>query len=344
MLENTVFKLEQISNEISERYGYQVKNVEVINRGTANIYKIYTDKDILILKEFQSKYKEDDVSREVDVIEYLKLNSNVPVPEILKCKNNEKYFTYNGKVIVVQRFIEGLVCNKNENDLSTLIKSAECLGKIIMGLKEYNTDKKIDIFDWYSKEEFEKANKRYDEIIKYLPNTNLGSDIKEEIILKKNIMEKIKNTINVEELGEISNMVSHGDFSCLQCIFDENYNVRSVLDFIKVKKLPIIWEIFRSYSYADKEMINGKIHIDNLVKYVEEILKYVKLNAFDLKYLPYIYLIQLARSSYGYDEYINGGADKEKLLEFARYRTQICRNLYNQMDDILRELKKIRLE
>ena len=55
MLEKSVFtnKKETI-NFIKERYGINVTNIKIINRGSANIYSLNNDE--YILKEFQSKY------------------------------------------------------------------------------------------------------------------------------------------------------------------------------------------------------------------------------------------------------------------------------------------------
>ena len=62
-----------------------------------------------------------------------------------------------------------------------------------------------------------------------------------------------------------------------------------------------MWEIARSYSYIDKKAINGNIDVKNLVDYTKEVSKSITLNKYDLKYLPYVYLIQLARSTFGYE-------------------------------------------
>ena len=69
------------------------------------------------------------------------------------------------------------------------------------------------------------------------------------------------------------------------------------------------------------------------VKYIKEFNKYVKLNDYDLKYMSYIYLIQLLSSTYGYKEYINNNENIE-LLEFAHFRTNICKYLFNNAENI----------
>lgn len=55
-----------------------------INKGTANIFKIISNNEKFIVKEFQSKYSKENVLKEISAIEYLRKNSQVPLPIYLK--------------------------------------------------------------------------------------------------------------------------------------------------------------------------------------------------------------------------------------------------------------------
>ena len=72
MIEQTTFSNMEIQNELYKRYKLKVNNIEIVNEGTANIYKIMSDNGKFILKEFQSKYLQEDVLKEINAIEYLK--------------------------------------------------------------------------------------------------------------------------------------------------------------------------------------------------------------------------------------------------------------------------------
>ena len=141
-----------------------------------------------------------------------------------------------------------------------------------------------------------------------------------------------------KDMDTISYCTTHGDFSYLQFIYDHG-KVNSIIDFIRVKKLPIVWEIMRSYSYMGKECKNTEINIDNLVLYVKEFMKSVKLNSYDLKYMPYVYMCQLLRSTYGYKEYYQ--KDNNSILEFARFRTKLCEYLFHHCDEISSRLEEL---
>ena len=73
--------------------------------------------------------------REIKAVKYLKQNSSVPLPEFIENKNGEYYFKHKGKTVILQKFIEGNVCDKNEGDYENLIESAHYLGEIIKGLE-----------------------------------------------------------------------------------------------------------------------------------------------------------------------------------------------------------------
>lgn len=343
MIEKTAFEEKDISDELNNRYGIIVDKIERINQGTANIFKIFSKKNIYVLKEFQSKYGEADVKNEIKAINHLRKSTQIPLPEYIKLKNGESCFEHKGKIVIMQKYIYGKTYNKNEGNYSELLESAYYLGKIIEGFNNYNTDNSILISDWYSEEEFEKAERKYNEILKLVGKTEIDNRIKKDLLFKKKLLVDIRKNIN-SDINNITHKVSHGDYSSLQFIYDDNNKIKAILDFIKVKRLPIVWEIARSYSYIDKEMMNGKINIDNLVDYTKMVTKNTKLNEYDLKYLPYVYLIQLARSTYGYEQYYKDVKNKDELLKFGFYRTNICRNLNNNAKEISRRLMEIKGE
>jgi len=88
-----------------------------------------------------------------------------------------------------------------------------------------------------------------------------------------------------------------------------------------------------------KEAKNGELNIDTLVEYVKKFAKYVQLNKYDLKYAAQLYLIQIVSSPFGYKQY-NDDYEKKGLLEFALFRTNLCRYLYNNSKEISTRLQK----
>ena len=104
--------------------------------------------------------------------------------------------------------------------------------------------------------------------------------------------------------------------------------------------MPIVWEIIRSYSYVDKECKDGVFNLNTFIDYVKEVMKYIKLTEYDLKYMPYIYIFQLVSSTFGYKQY-NNDYSKTGLLDFALFRTNLCNYLYDNLEVISNELLKL---
>ncbi len=159
-------------------------------------------------------------------------------------------------------------------------------------------------------------------------------DLQDKINMSKDLL----NNFDFEIIKKMTIMNSHGDYSVQQLIYNDNSKT-TVIDFETAKKLPIIWEVLRSYSYIDEEAKNGELNIDTLVEYVKEFAKYVQLNEYDLKYAAQLYLIQIVSSPFGYKQY-NDDYEKKGLLEFALFRTNLCRYLYNNSKEISTRLQK----
>ena len=78
MVEQTIFLDDkEIISLVNDVYGIEVTKVQKIDRGSANIYSLNSDK--YILKEFQSKYTKEEIDKEIAVINHLK-NNKIQVP------------------------------------------------------------------------------------------------------------------------------------------------------------------------------------------------------------------------------------------------------------------------
>ena len=70
MIEKTTFSKKELQTELNKKYGIKVEKIEKINKGTANIFKIISNNEKFIVKEFQSKYSKENVLKEINSIEY----------------------------------------------------------------------------------------------------------------------------------------------------------------------------------------------------------------------------------------------------------------------------------
>ena len=79
--------------------------------------------------------------------------------------------------------------------------------------------------------------------------------------------------------------------------------------------------------------------IDAFIEYVREYMKYAPLTEKDMCAMPYIYLFQLARSKFGYPQYLNTDSeDRKQLLKFASWRTDMCREIEFKAEEISHKL------
>lgn len=326
MLEKSVFtnKKETI-NFIKEKYGINVTNIKRINRGSANIYSLNNDE--YILKEFQSKYTKEEIEKEITIINHLK-KDDIKVPSYIKT-----YSLYKDKVVIIQKFIEGYTLNRNEGNYEQTIECAKVYGMIVKSLESLDILLPLNDLS-FSKENLTKGIEKHQKLLELIND----KDDEETLKIKRDLEEKINMIKNISkenifiDTKKLTIKNTHGDFNILQFIYKNNH-INSVIDFVSACKMPVVWELIRSYSYIDKDVKNGIFNLDTFTDYIKEFNKYVKLNDYDLKYMSYIYLIQLLSSTYGYKEYINNNENIE-LLEFAHFRTNICKYLFNNAENI----------
>lgn len=328
MIEESVLTNELIVDIIKKQYNIDITKIEKINKASANLYAL--NNNTYVLKEFQGKYSEEDIKREVLVINHLK-KDNIPTSEYIKTTNNNYCFNYNGKVITLQKFIDGYTMLPNTADYDELLESATYLGKIVASLKTLEIDLPLKDIDC-SKESIDKGILKHKNLLSKTNNENIENDLIDKI----KMLEEIKNKINYNDIKNMSMMNTHGDYSVMQFIYKGD-KINAIIDFVTACKTKISWEVIRSYSYIDSKAKDGIIDINNLISYIKEFSKYVKLNKYDVKYMPYLYLVKLLTSTYGYKEYINDNT-KIDLLEFAIFRTKLCRYLFNNASDISTKL------
>ncbi len=324
MIEKRLLNKTKIRKLFRDEYSLNAKNIELVSSGSAEIYKIDNE---YILKLFQSKYTKKEILKEVKVINYLK-KKNIPVPTYVKTNKNDYVVKIENRFLIVQYYIDGKTKDKFEGTIDEIKECGYLHGLIVKSLLGYK-NVQIDKMDWYNKKENIAKIKK---IIKMGNNKLIKEDLNKKISMIENL------NYDFKDIDKITFYTSHGDFSYLQFIYD-NDGVKAIIDFIKVKKLPIVWEIIRSFTYMDKDAKKGIINVDNLVLYVKEFMKLVPLSKTDLEYMPYIYVCQLLRSTYGYKEYYLN--KNKEALQFAHFRTNLCEYLYKNAEMISKKLGEL---
>ena len=243
MLEKSVFtNKKEIINFVKEKYGINVTDIKIIDRGSANIYSLNGDE--YILKEFQSKYTKEEIEKEITIINHLK-KDGIKVPSYIKTINDTYYSLYKNKVIIIQKFIEGYTLDRNEGNYEQTIECAKVYGMIVKSLE--NLDILLPLNDLsylFSKEIFEKSIEKHQELLKVIND----KDDEETLKIKRDLEEKINMIKDISEENifidtkKLTIKNTHGDFNVLQFIYKNNH-INSVIDFVSACKMPVVWEL-----------------------------------------------------------------------------------------------------
>lgn len=59
---------------------------------------------------------------------------------------------------------------------------------------------------------------------------------------------------------------NRSDYSVLQFIYKDEK-----IDFVLASKIPIIWELIKSFTYIDQECKDGIINVNHLIDYIKRI-------------------------------------------------------------------------
>ena len=312
---------------IKEKYNIEIINVEKEDKGSANIYSVFSKNSHYILKEYQNKFSEQSVNNEYNIFGHLK-KSNFVVPEFIKTKDKKICFTYNNKVISLQKYIEGKHLNFYEGNKKQLKDSAKTYYNILNSLKTYNKELKEFNLDILNYEKIEKIRNEYLFLIHRCDDKNIRNELNNKLKMLNEL-----NKIELKNIKKITIMNSHGDYNVSQFIYNDNNLIKVVLDYITAKKMPIIIEIFRSFIYLDKNSKNGEINIKNLIYYIREFSKHQKLNEYDIRYMVPIYYILMVSSVFGYKEYICDNSKRDYLT--------IGKTIYRQCCYLKENMKKI---
>lgn len=332
---------EKIGKILKEKYGMLPDEVAEVNRGTANIFKIKTEKGNFILKEFNEKRTVESVEKETNIINFLK-ERNINVPKYIKTVNDKFYIENEGRIIILQEFVDGYTMENNTvDDYKRIIESATLLGKVSKELREYPELSEENIIEkQFSKVNLQNKIVKMKKLKEELKDDNIYKNkIEQDLDFKIKVSEELESKFDFSIIRKMTIINGHGDYSIQQLIYNDKKET-TVIDFETAKKLPIVWEVMRSYSYIDKEAKDGNLNIKTLVEYFKEFSKFIKLNEYDLKYAAHIYLIQLICSPFGYKEY-NNDYSQTGLLNFAFFRTNLCQYLYKNLEEISLALSKV---
>ena len=341
-LEKSILTNESITRLLKENYGIEVASIEKLRLGSANCYRISDRSQNYFLKEFQCGFSGDDLTREAQIVNFLSERS-IPVARFFLTKTGTPYIIFQEHLICLEEYISGNTSDYDNFPKALLPEAAQMLGRLHLALQNYPLAAEMGRA-WLDSYSAEVLISQYDKLLtlaRQRTANSITSRIISDLEYKKELAwrcDKYK-----EAYTGVTYCPTHGDYQGCQLVFDDQH-IKAVIDFSSARSLPVVWEIMRSYVQSSQICREtAVIDIAEFCKYVREYLKFSPLSQTDLQAMPYVYLFQLARSKYGYKQYLEmESEDNWRLLQFAFWRTNMCREVESKANAISKALSELR--
>lgn len=335
MIGRSVLSEQEIRSLLVENYGIgPVSDITLLRGGSAECYDVRATQGHFVLKHFRPKYSVADVEVEPEVTRHA-AGHGVPTVNFIATLTGEYVWECRSRAAHLRRFVEGRIFGQNAAPDWLLQQSSVLLGRLHAALRGFPAMKKGFPDPWFAWDPAAKK-RQYEELIGAAKGLRAGTKrdrILNDLHYKKRLMKPGKHPEIDPAKPTFGN--SHGDYHILQLICREE-SVKAVIDFSSACELPLMWEVIRSYSLGDPACAKGELDVGRLQEYVRRYLEAGgELSRYDLRMMPYLYHLQLARSRYGYLEYLSQGQQGfihsgspeglEDLLQFGFWRTDMCR-------------------
>lgn len=320
-----------IKKILKEKYNLNVTKIKKIKNGSANLYNVYSSNKHYVLKEYQDKFNEESIVREYKIFECLK-KQGLNVPEYLKCVDGKICIKYNGRFISLQKYIDGNILGFYKATKKQLKDCAQLYADILKKMANFRDLLPEYSLDLLNNKKIESVKENYLHLIEKTNDKKIIKELTEKLTMLSELSQ-----MKMSDLDKITIANSHGDYNVSQFIYDDVGNVKVVLDYITAKKMPVVLELFRSFIYMDPKSKNGSIDINNLTEYIKHFNNYYKLNYYDVKYMIYIYYIEMVMSIFGYQQYIADNT-KRNYLKIGRRIYKQCKYLRKNEQNITNAL------
>ena len=244
----------------------------------------------------------------------------------------------NKKIILVEKYVNGIAYNYNECPAPVLNMAGKLLANLHNISKEFASKRVLD-YKWitqYRRSEISSINQMLS-LISTKSDILFAERISSDLKLKLQMCKETENYVSMFKCLEYG--MSHGDYCCTQWIINQG-KIDCVIDFANCAEIPYVWELFRSYLQSAVECKQGhEIDIEGLMRYIEAYNSIRKLEVYDLQKMPYIYACWLSVSTYGYKQFLDGG--NKEYLEIAFWRTKICKVVLENALEIEKRIREV---
>ena len=333
-LEHSCFTENELISFVNTRYGLEIVSVKRLPLGSANCFCLSDGTKRYFCKEFQSGIAPDDVTAEASLIAALAARG-IPVAQFLPTVDGAWVTVYCDHAVCLQEYVEGMTYGYDDFPPHLMLTLARTLGQLHTAMQDMELPTHRDA-NWAASYRGVESAAQYDALLtaaERMREDAKSAQIVSELQYKKELAYRCEDYARFYE--GITYCPTHGDFQGCQTVW-EGDRLRAIIDFSSAKRLPAVWEVMRSYVQSSSySRATARIDLDGMRAYVGEYLRHAPLTERDLRAMPYVYLFQLAKSKFGYPQYLQSDSpDRVGLLQFAHWRTQMCREVESHAEEI----------
>ena len=322
--------VESITKILYDRYGLTVTAAIKSSVGAGSDIWFVTCEDGKYVMKFPSESDINNPEQEPRLCEFL-LQQGIPVCQFIRNKDDALVSVDEaGKVFHVQKFLEGIMYDWHEAPDWLLTESAAMLGKFHTALKNYEglpTGIGEGFFQYMTPERARNSYQASLEIAQAEEDAEAVADLQ----YRMELMQRFPN-YNFD-LKRLTCQSTHGDYFISQLLCGEN-KINAVIDWTTACVHPVVWEIMRSYVYAAPSCGDGKIDMEEFIRYVKEYCNYAALTEYDLLNMVPLFYYQIAVCDYYGQYYGSDAANRYIYLQQAKFSTKLMR-WFEKYGDVL---------
>ena len=302
----------------------KVYNYKKISGGLDLAFMVVGSKGKYILKILKNQLNTEDY--EQYVLQKLK-QYGMPVSEIISNKFGRYISQLNDIRFHLQRHINGKCCDNNTVSQELLNCSAKYLAKINIILNDMVLpNSKVCNLEFDDSKCHEIKEKHFTALSKLKENFVFDNEYSKILSCLEYRLDIIYNEYFklIDGIKNLSLKNSHGDYSFRQ-ILVKNKSIEGIIDFSRTSKVPISWELIRSYTISSYECKNAIIDFNKFNNYIRCYENVSMLTKNDKLFMPNIYILQLLSSLFGLNEYLEH-RDKS-FIQLFYWRTKFIKFL-----------------